>query len=222
MLAKIFGVNNEVIESMVEVNEKQATVADLVALLQKSVEGIDVKLEMMEGRIVERINTMYEKFDHDLAEIKVKAISVSKEEVVKAIDNKSKENRKQQNIRIIQSKLDRAVAKYLAPGLPLVKETSMRKHPLMTPQGMKVYEAISAYIVGMAKVQVVNKEQYTNKGKYVEFFKQYGIKPYERVNVTKPDGKGMRTLLATIMLNGHTVQYLNYIQKVTKEGGETA
>ncbi len=143
-------------------------------------------------------------------------------EVVKAIDTRSKEERKLRNFRVAKSKLDPVTAKYLVNDLPLVTTRKDVKTPQLTPQGQIVYNAISKFIVDVAKVSGKNKESFTSSRMYSRFFKQFGIKRYEREDVLKTDGKNMRTLLATIMLKGHIVQYVNFLMGVLEKEKESA
>ncbi|MDQ0174459.1 hypothetical protein [Bacillus chungangensis] len=209
-LSKVFGRNDEVIGAIGEVTGQQASMFELVR-------GIQSSLEMMETRLTIEINKISKNFEDELAEIKKIAINGSPKEVVKAIEGKTQEEKKQRQYRAIRVRLESTMAKYLVNDLPLYKENARYKNAEITPQGLAVYEAISEFLIKLAKVSGKSKEQFTNYGRYRKFFRIYGIKPYTKMTVRRSDGTTMSTLLAAVIVNGHVRQYLDYILGILKE-----
>lgn len=207
-LGKVFGRNDEVIGIVESVSEQQTGMYELI-------QGLQAQLEMRESRFFAKLNEIDRRFDIVLAEIKEIALNSSPAEVVKAIDNKTKEDEKLRKLGEAHAKLRDEISRHLLhTDIPLISRNSTSKNPTFTPSGQALYRAVGNFTVDMAEVFGGKRERYTNRKMYDDFFKRWNIKPYGRTTVNFRDKGVANALLASIIVNGHIRQYLEYLYGV--------
>lgn len=205
-LGKVFGRNDEVIGIVENVSEQQTGMYEFM-------QGIQTYLESMEVRMIAEMSGMRKRFEEGMEEIKEIALNSSPAEVVKAIDNRTKEEEILRRFDEIKSKMDKVVARHLMHDLPLISK-GVYKHPTFTQSGEEVYNAITEFITDLADVCGVKKEQYTNRKRYDVFFKNWQINSYKRMSVRTRGGGTNFTLLSAIIARGHVRQYIEYLHGV--------
>lgn len=183
--------------------------------MRKYNEAMEVRLRRQSEAMVGEIKEVFEQgYDRAVTlimdEVKTLGAAAKPKEVVKAIDTRTREEKKLRQYRTIKQRLESDIARHLMHDLPLVSR-GRYKNGTLTPSGEAIYESISKFLVNMAKVSGVKKEQYTNRSRYNRFFKEKGIAPYNRASLRKRDGSQVNTLLAAIVENGHVRQYVDYI-----------
>jgi len=219
------GNGNEVSDAVAVVNEEVMTANHALAEIAEELQSQREYIKAMEVRLHTRseaaFNDLQKSFEKgietavDVIKGQLTSIQSSPEEVVVEIERRTNDEKKLHALKENKAELQSVVAECLVNDLPLVSEIAMYKYPQLTPQGEAVYDEVMRYIIQLAKITGRNKEYYTNTRMYQGFFKQFGIKRYGREIIRTAKGKTMKTLLATIILNGHIKQYVNYVVAMT-------
>lgn len=239
MMGRVFGrtgANDEVIGILSDLTERvEEQNAGLIATnthvvdVVKLVEGLRQYNEAMEVRIRKQNEVMIEQLQESFEEGMKTAVSLFKDEltkvaemvkpqeVVKAIEKRSTNERKLRLLDANKSKLQSVAATYLVNDLPLVSEKARYKYPELTPQGEAVYKEVMRFITQLAKITGRNKEYYTNSDVYQDFFDKFELERYDRGFIRTSKGKQIKTLLAMIIVNGHIRQYINFIISLSDE-----
>ena len=242
MMSKVFGRANsseEVVEKLEELSSQvEEQGAGLVSVntnvveMHKVLEGFRQYIEGMEVRLHTRseaaFNDMQKAFEQGIeTTINVVKKEISQlgeiakpQEVVKEIERQTASEKKVRALDTNMSKLQGVVAEYLVNELPLISDVKGYKYPQLTPQGDAVYKEVTRFITQLAKIAGRNKEYYTNSDVYQMFFDRFGISRYGRATVRTSKGRQMTTLLATIIVNGHIKQYINFIKTLSNKEKE--
>ena len=225
MMNRIFGRNETVeervaaLESRISEQNRSLMVAGTAVIeLEKVIENLRKYNEGMELRILKQNNelkdAMQAGFEKAIELVKSEIMALGEQvkpaEVVKAIDNRSREEKIIRRFDAIKARMDKVVAQDLMHDIPLVSK-GVYKNPTFTPSGERVYDAVTEFNTNLAKVCGVKKEFFTNRKRYDDFFKRWQIKPYDKISVRTRDGRTNRTVLSAIIAGGHVRQYIEYL-----------
>lgn len=222
MVANMYGRGRTVEGMMMDLIVKTEAQTAQIAETEKTMSTMRAQFEAMESRLKHEFTKGLEKgIEYAIttitAELSKVGSGASAEEVVTKISKRTATEKRERNFEIVRTRLERVMARHLVNDLPLFKVMDKYKHPMLTPQGKAVYEAISEFTVQLAKVSGRTKEYFTNTGQYNKFFKIYGITRYKGATVKTGQFTNTTTVYAAVILNGHEKQYIEYLFSLLEE-----
>lgn len=152
-----------------------------------------------------------------MAELHLIKESSSADKVVHKIEEKTAKENKEKEYDEVKEFLNTVFMSCLSTGAPLFKKNDGFKNPILTKEGRTLHDSWSKALVQLGKVSGCKREKYTNRKQYNRFFRELGVQSYGKMAVNYNETKGVQTVFAAIIVNGHAEEYTKFLLKLVEE-----